>query len=189
MLRSPLLLCAALLACGPEKEDDPDGRVDDSANPDEGDADTDADSDSDTDADTDTDTDADADADSDADADADCALTFAVEVLDRSGACTTCPAETPLQVQGTIANPCTTSQTLTVWSGCVLGAVSVTGDASSSGFDGWACTDVVMELTMLPGDSLVEAHDIGTYAPASWTLTAAFNDDGRHSATTTFLTE
>ena len=188
-----MLFLAALFACSAEKED-ADGFTGDDTAATEGDADTDADSDSDSDADADADSDADADADSDADsdadADADCLPTFAASVVGTDGAvCEDCPAGEPLAVLAAVENPCTVNHTVTFWSGCILRGVTVEGSSPAPVVEPWACTEIVMEVSMPPGERLTETHAIGAYDPGEWNLSASFTDSGSHTAITSFLTE
>ena len=111
-------------------------------------------------------------------------------MVDPDGAiCVDCPAGEPLSVLAAVENPCAVNHTVTFWSGCILRGVTVAGSGPAPVVEPWACTEIVMELSMPPGERLTESHDIGAYDPGEWDLTAVFTDSDSHTATTPFLTE
>jgi len=210
------LATALLISCGdkddtaldpPEADTDTDTDADSDTDADaDSDADADADSDTDTDADADADSDADADADADSDADADadsdadtdtgitpCTvadLVFTAEVRDPSGsACSTCPADVPLDLVGMVSNPCTSDLTLTTSSSCLVDSWTITeahtGTTVLAGVPG--CYEVITDWVVPTAGSVEESFDtFSTWQEITYRLDITFNDSPSTTATTSF---
>jgi hypothetical protein len=207
---------ALLISCGdkddtagdpPEADTDADSDTDADTDADsdaDADADSDTDADADADADSDADSDADADADTDADADADtdadtdtglpaCTvadLVYTAEVRDPTGAaCTTCPADVPLDLVGAVSNPCSSDLTLTTGSSCLVNGWTVieghTGSTVLTGKPG--CFEAETDWVVSAGGDVEESFDtFSTWQELVFQLDIVFGDSASTTATTRF---
>jgi hypothetical protein len=116
-------------------------------------------------------------------------LVLGIRVSAGGTACTTCPADTPLQIDAVVVNPCPDALSLTTSSGCLHTSMSLESSTGEGEASGSACTEVETLWEVPAEGELSEWAWEGRLSPASYEAFIVFQDEDRTEVTKAFSVE
>ena len=112
-----------------------------------------------------------------------------IRVTAGGTACTTCPADTPLQIDAVVVNPCPDALLLTTSSGCLYTTVSLESSTGEGEASGTSCTEAETMWEIPAEGEVSEWAWEGRLSPASYEVSIGFQDEDRTEVTKAFAVE
>ena len=116
-------------------------------------------------------------------------LVLGIRVSAGGTACTTCPADTPLQIDAVVVNPCPDELVLFTSSGCLHTSLSLESSTGEGEGSGTTCTGAETYWNVPAEGEISEWAWDGQLSPASYEATIQFQDADRTEVTKAFAVE